>query len=74
MALLDVNLRGHQSFPIAEVLRRRGIPFMFASGYGPEATQARFPGVTNLRKPFSMEMMDAKIRELLGSTGTSSKA
>jgi CheY-like chemotaxis protein len=33
-AVLDINLAGRLSFPIADVLRERGIPFVFASGYG----------------------------------------
>jgi hypothetical protein len=31
-AVLDINLAGRLSFPIADVLRERGIPFVFASG------------------------------------------
>ena len=33
-ALLDVNLAGEKVFPVADQLRRRGVPFAFASGYG----------------------------------------
>ena len=33
-ALLDINLAGTEVFPLAEVLRARGIPFLFTSGYG----------------------------------------
>ncbi|MGI6854430.1 response regulator [Mesorhizobium sp. 1B3] len=32
-AVLDVNLAGERSFPIAEVLASRGIPFLFLTGY-----------------------------------------
>lgn len=32
-AVLDVNLRGERSFPIAELLASRGIPFLFLTGY-----------------------------------------
>jgi len=32
-AILDINLHGEMSFAIAEVLRARGVPFMFVSGY-----------------------------------------
>ena len=34
IALLDVNLAGKPIFPIADVLREKGVPFIFASGYG----------------------------------------
>jgi FixJ family two-component response regulator len=32
-ALLDVNLNGTLSFPIADELGERGIPFIFCTGY-----------------------------------------
>lgn len=32
-AILDVNLAGERSFPIAEWLASRGIPFVFLTGY-----------------------------------------
>lgn len=33
LAMLDVNLRGEMSYPIADVLSRRGVPLIFATGY-----------------------------------------
>lgn len=32
-AVLDVNLGDENSFPVAEVLRARAVPFLFATGY-----------------------------------------
>jgi CheY-like chemotaxis protein len=32
-AILDINLHGEMSFAIAEVLRTRGVPFIFVTGY-----------------------------------------
>lgn len=32
-AVLDINLHGDRSFPIADALRKRGIPFVFLTGY-----------------------------------------
>ena len=34
LAVLDVNLADEDSLPVAEVLRDRAIPFVFATGYG----------------------------------------
>lgn len=34
LAVLDVNLNGERSYPIADALEERGIPFLFLSGYG----------------------------------------
>src|ERR1700760_3018451 len=33
VALLDVNLGRQQSFPLAEILRDKGVPFVFTTGY-----------------------------------------
>jgi CheY-like chemotaxis protein len=53
IALLDVNLAGDQTFPIAEALSLRGVPFVFATGYGiaslPASLQDR-PNVNKLEK------------------------
>lgn len=37
LAVLDVNLDGEQVYPVAELLLKRNIPFLFLSGYGDEA-------------------------------------
>ena len=37
MALLDMNLRGRLSLPLADLLARRGIPFLLLTGYGEAA-------------------------------------
>src|SRR5271165_2043073 len=34
LAFLDLNLRGVPSYPVAQALRERGIPFAFVTGYG----------------------------------------
>ncbi len=37
VAILDVNLNGQPITPVVEVLVRRGLPFIFATGYGQRA-------------------------------------
>ena len=52
-ALLDVNLGRETSIPVAELLRAKGIPFAFASGYGdPELLPEIFRDVTVITKPY----------------------
>ncbi|MEJ8572387.1 response regulator [Microbaculum marinum] len=54
-ALLDVNLDGHLVFPAAEILRARGIPFVFSTGYGRVALLENFKEYQVLNKPFAIE-------------------
>jgi hypothetical protein len=32
-AVPDINLRGEVIYPLADALRQRGVPFVFATGY-----------------------------------------
>lgn len=50
-AVLDVNLHSEAVFPVAEALRRRGIPFIFASGYQPSALPPAYQGEPMVEKP-----------------------
>jgi CheY-like chemotaxis protein len=59
--ILDVNLAGHQSFPVAAVLQQRGIPFAFATGYGPAGIDPAFAGRPVLTKPFTTADLAAVI-------------
>jgi CheY-like chemotaxis protein len=60
-ALLDVNLAGHQVFPVAQALRDRGIPFVFSTGYGEGGLPDEWRGLPTVQKPFS----ETAIREAL---------
>lgn len=61
-AVLDVNLRGEISFPIADALSDRGIPFLFATGYDDPGIRARGPRVA---KPYSEAELVAAVSDLL---------
>lgn len=54
MAILDINLRGVLSFPIAEILRVRGVPVIFVSGYGQRGLIDAFRNAHFLTKPFDI--------------------
>ena len=54
-ALLDVNLAGEESFPVARILRERGIPFAFLTGYGGEMLPPEHRGDACLVKPFNLD-------------------
>ena len=52
IALLDVNVAGEQVFPVAHALERRGIPFLFMTGYGHAALPRDRPDWEAHPKPF----------------------
>ena len=51
-AVLDVNLGGQPIFPLADLLRERGKPFAFATGYGDAGIRDVDKGTPVLQKPF----------------------
>ena len=51
-AVLDVNLGGQPIFPLADLLRQRGLPFAFATGYGDAGVRDVDRGAPVLQKPF----------------------
>lgn len=64
-ALLDVNLGGVRSFPAAEALSEKGVPFVFTTGYDESGLPDVWRSSPTLRKPFMMgEMADALRRAL----------
>jgi len=54
-AIIDVNLGGVVSFPVADELRARQVPFLFSTGYGAEGIPERFRDVQLLGKPYRRE-------------------
>jgi CheY-like chemotaxis protein len=55
LAILDVNMAGLAVYPVADVLRHRGIPFIFVTGYDPGIIPTRYRQAPVLLKPFSYE-------------------
>ena len=66
-AMLDVNLAGQPSFPVAKILRERGIPFLFATGYGIKGIEEEYRSFAVLQKPFRALDLDQALRGLLQS-------
>jgi len=64
LALLDVNLGGTMSFPVAEALRRRGIPFLFLTGYGRAGLPSEYADCLVLQKPFRRKDLEAHLQQL----------
>lgn len=70
VAILDINLDGQLSYPIALRLRDRGIPFLFATGYGTARMPQAFQESPVLAKPFGIEELEVG---LLRATTASSR-
>lgn len=64
VAMLDVNLAGEASFPVADFLAERGIPFLFATGYGRQGIEERFRHCPILQKPFRAAELAAALAAL----------
>ena len=53
VAVLDVNIHGQRSYPIADMLTDLGVPFIFATGYGELEHPPRHRSVPTVTKPYS---------------------
>lgn len=65
-ALLDVNLDGEFSTPVAAALDAKGVPYALATGYGsagPSIVASNAPVIT---KPYTAATLAATIARLLG--------
>lgn len=62
LAMLDVNLAGETSFPVAALLRQRNIPFLFATGYGVKGVEEQYRDRQVLQKPFRARDLEAALR------------
>ena len=63
-ALLDVNIRSTMVDPVAAVLRSRGIPVVFATGYGQSAFD-RSTADPVVEKPYTQEKLATALGETL---------
>lgn len=61
VAILDMNLAGRPSLPVAEALAGRGKPFIFATGYGEGGVPEEWRGRPTLQKPFSMRDVETAL-------------
>ena len=64
-ALLDLNLNGIRSYPVADILAARGVPFAFATGYGGHGLRDCDRSRPLLVKPFELASLEAMLVGLL---------
>jgi len=64
-AVVDVNLNGHESYPVADALAARGVPFAFSTGYSDAGMKDAYRDRPILRKPYREEGLAQILASLL---------
>jgi CheY-like chemotaxis protein len=67
LALIDLNLGGIKSIPIADVLRERNTPFIFVTGYGAAGLPDHLREAQTLTKPFTSCDLETAMRSVLSA-------
>jgi CheY-like chemotaxis protein len=65
VALLDINLNGSSSYPVADRLIRLETPFIFSTGYGADRLPSAYDGVVMLRKPYPFRELENALERVL---------
>ena len=63
LAILDVNLHGELTYPLADLLLEQGCLFIFATGYGAVAHPDRFANVPTVSKPYNSTEILAALKQ-----------
>ena len=66
IAILDVNLSGQPISPVADALAARGMPFVFATGYGERGLPDTYRDRPTLKKPFQLDNLKRTLQSALG--------
>ncbi len=61
LAILDVNVAGEPIYPVAETLARKGVPFVFSTGYGSAGIKDAYRDRPVLQKPFAQHDLQQKL-------------
>ena len=66
LAVLDINLRGRNVLPVAQAIEKRGLRFLFVSGYKRTNLPAPFRDRLLVEKPIEISKLKAAITTVLG--------
>lgn len=66
-AILDVNLAGEWSYPIADALAAQGIPYIFVTGYGEAGIDAAYRCRSVVQKPFTRASLERVLEKAIRS-------
>src|ERR1700728_2323459 len=64
-AVLDINLNGQMSYPVADALAARGVPFVFSTGYDKDALLDGYRTFPVLQKPIQRSELSDTLGKLL---------
>ena len=65
-AILNVRVRDGQSYPLAEKLRERGVPFVFASGQDRLAEPNKWHDSAWVAKPYQSRTLISALHRVMG--------
>jgi PAS domain S-box-containing protein len=65
-AILDINLNGQLVYPVADLLRVRGIPYLFCTGYESPDEDERYRHSPIVQKPTNLRVLIEEVRKLIG--------
>lgn len=67
-AVLDINLEGASSYPIADRLAEQAVPYVFLTGYDGWAIPAAYRHAPRVAKPFAVPAVIAAVERLVGGS------
>lgn len=62
-AVLDINLAGEKAYPVADLLAKRNVPFVYVTGFGQAGMREADQGRPMLQKPYVFANLEAIVRE-----------
>jgi CheY-like chemotaxis protein len=66
-AVLDINLHGEVVFDVAAALARRGVPFVFATGYSRDMSPEPFGTIRHFQKPVEASEVAQALRDAMSA-------
>lgn len=67
VVMLDMNLNGNQTYPVADALAARDVPFVFSTGYGVDSIRDDYCDRPVLMKPFRGDELGDVLARLLAN-------
>ena len=64
-AVLDLNIAGDLVYPVADALEAKGLPYVFATGYGISGLAEPYRNRVVVQKPFSRRQLLWAVQKIL---------